>query len=612
VTVGEVGRLAHSFSKRISGTTPYYNMIRRVAFPSTKTIVLSSVLFTTIGTGLSFLISKGTPASFLFGIVWGLVALTVPAFASDLILYFTIMKKDPLFYLRRCLALSLFTTITMVILFLLSAFISVLDSRFIFPDFAVIVGLFAVIPPRALAVFSMSRTSFGRRLVFTLVEPCLMTLSVILVFGLPVGRMFTGLLLSSTVGLAFAFTLISAIELNGRKAIGFSPIRMFRAFLTDWLEGQNKELESYLYELGVETEIDAAAFAFRRKGSENIKGIILVSTFHPGPFLNVGSSVLPYLFGSLTQRTFHAVALVPHGVSGHELNLVSQEQNEKVIEWVLANLHNTSYYSGATPVERTENEIATATSQVFDGCALVTMTTSPLDMEDVPSELANNLSGLTHGKFRSLALVDAHNCLTGPASMTPQKVGALQEAALASLQISSEQQPRSFKVGVAHSTPRSFTLKEGFGPGGTSVVAIEVGGDPFAYITIDGNNMIRGLREEILKSVKRVGFDDGEVMTTDTHMVNGVVSARLGYHPIGEVVSRDRIIQEVTSACSEALNNMEEGEVSVISGQIPVTTLGQKSLRRVMSQVYRMSKLTALTLFPMVVLITILSLLFLV
>ncbi|HYB67048.1 MAG TPA: hypothetical protein VEC43_01870, partial [Candidatus Acidoferrales bacterium] len=74
--------MAHSFSKRISGTTPYYNMIMRVAFPSTKTIVLSSVLFTTLGTGLSFLISMGTPASFLFGIVWGLVALTVPAFAS--------------------------------------------------------------------------------------------------------------------------------------------------------------------------------------------------------------------------------------------------------------------------------------------------------------------------------------------------------------------------------------------------------------------------------------------------------------------------------------------------------------------------------------------------
>jgi len=101
-------------------------------------------------------------------------------------------------------------------------------------------------------------------------------------------------------------------------------------------------------------------------------------------------------------------------------------------------------------------------------------------------------------------------------------------------------------------------------------------------------------------------------MTTDTHMVNGIVSARLGYHPVGEVVPWSPIIEEITTECRQALSDLEEGEVGVISGQIPVTTLGQKSLRRVMSMVYRVSKLTALTLFPMVVLITILSLLFLV
>jgi len=604
--------LALSFSRRISGTTPYYNMIRRIAFPSTRSIILNSVLFTTFGIGLSFLIIKGTFGSFLYGMVWGVMALTIPAFASDIILYFTIMKKDPLFYLRRCLALSLFMTITMVAVFLLSAAIAVLDPRFIFPDFAIIVGFFAVIPPRALAVFSMSRTSFARRLVFALLEPCLVAFTVVLAFGLPVVRMLTGLLLASTVGLAFAFALIATIESTGRKAIGFSPIRMFRAFLTDWLEAQNIELESYLHELGVETEVDAAAFAFRAKGSQNVKGVILVSTLHPGPFLNVGSSVLPFLFESVMQREFDAVAMVPHGVSGHELNLVSQEQNERILNWVFTNLAKTEYYKEATPVERSSNDIATATSQIFDGCALVTMTTSPLDMEDVPSELAKNLSGLTHGKFRSLALIDAHNCPTGPTTMTPQKVGALQEAALASLQISSEQKPRSFKVGVAHKKPEHFSLKDGFGPGGISVIAVEVDGKRFAYITIDGNNMIRGLREEILKSVKSVGFDDGEVMTTDTHMVNGIVSARMGYHPVGEVAPRGPIIEEITAECREALSDLEEAEVGVISGQIPVTTLGQKSLRRVMSMVYRVSKLTALTLFPMVMVITVLSLLFLV
>jgi putative membrane protein len=550
--------------------------------------------------------------AFLVGMVWGLIALTVPSFASDLLLYFTIMKKDPLFYLRRCLALSLFSLTTIVLIFILSAAISTLDPKFIFPDFAIIVGLFAVIPPRALAVFSMSRTSFGRRALFTLLEPSLVVLTVIIIFGLPVTRMITGLILASTVGLAFAFALIVTIEANGRKAIGFSPIQMFRAFLTDWLDGQNEELETYLTELGVETEIDATAFAFRKKGTSSIKAVMLVSNLHPGPFLNIGSSVMPFLFESLMRRRFTAVAMTPHGASGHELNLVSQKQNERILAWVLSNIAEAPYCGLATPAERSTNEIATATSQVFDGCALVTMTTSPLDMEDIPSQLARNLSGLTHGKFRDLALIDAHNCLTNLATMTPQKVGALQEAALASLQISAQQRPTGFKVGAAHSTPQNFTLREGFGPGGISVIAIDVTGHRFAYVCVDGNNMIRGLREEILAKVNGLGFDDGEVMTTDTHMVNGVVPARLGYHPVGEVGARGPLLDEVTSVCKEALSNLEEGEVSVATGQIPVTTLGQKSLRHVMRTVYRNSKLTALTLFSMIVICTVLSLLFLV
>jgi len=604
--------LARSFSKRISGTTPYYNLIRRVAFPSTRTIFIASLVLTTVGVGLSFSFAERTIAFFLIGAAWGIVAFTLPSFASDIVLYFTIMKQDQLFYLRRCLALSLFTIFTWVVIFLFGSVITILDQRFIFPDFAIILGLFAVIPPRALAVFSMSRTSFARRALFTLMEPTLTVFSVIIVFGLPLARMITGLVLSTIVGLTFAFALIAIVEVYGREAIGFSPIRMFRAFLTDWLENENRELESYLNELGVEAEINAAAFAFRRKGSDKIKAVMFVSNFHPGPFLNVGSSVLPYLMHSVMSKRFNAVTLVPHGVSGHELNLVSQDQNARIIRWVLAGLEHARYDGGASRVTRMKNEMATATSQAFDGCALVTMTTSPSDMEDVPSEVANRLTGLTHGRFRHLALVDAHNCLTGPTTMTSQKIGALEEAALASLQVTAEEPSSSFKVGVARKMPAGFTLKDGFGPGGICVIGMEVSGQRFAYVNVDGNNMVNGLREKIVDAIKDVGFDDGEVMTSDTHMVNGIVSARLGYHTVGEVVPWSRVLSEVTEACREALANLETCEVGVVSGQVLVTTLGSKALRRVMGVVYRISKLTALTLFPIVVAITILSLLFLV
>lgn len=550
--------------------------------------------------------------SFLVGGFWGIVILLVPSLASDAVLYQVIMKRDPLFYFRRCLAFSLFTIITWVLVFLFSALLASVIADFVFPVFAVIVGLFAVMPLRSVAIFSMSRTNFVERTVFTLFEPSLTALLAGLVFGEFAMKLVVAWVLSSVLGLALAFALIVVIEVRGRKAIGFSPIRMFRAFLTDWLEARNRDLESYLNELGVETEIDVTAVSFRRASNRSLKAVMLVSNLHPGPFLNIGSSVLPFLFHSVMARKFSAVGVVPHGVSGHELNLVSQEQNARVVSWVLAELEKADYVATASAVKREVNQIATATSQLFNGCALVTMTAAPNDMEDVPSEVAGRINGLTRGRFRHIALIDAHNCLTGPTMMSPEKVGALEDAALASLEESYRAERGPLMVGVARVVPRQFTLKDGFGPGGISVIGADVGGHRFAYITIDGNNMVKGLREEILDVARKAGYSDAEVMTTDTHMVNGIVSAPLGYHLVGEVVPRENLLKEIADVCRKAVDDLEPCEVGAFSGQIPVTTLGSKSLRRVMSLVYQNSKLTAVTLFPMVVLLAALSILFLV
>jgi putative membrane protein len=601
-----------AFSRRVSGTKAYYNLIRRVAFPRSSSIVVAaSFVFSTLGLGVSFVIAQRSLMSFFVGSLWGLAVLLLPSFVSNMILYPTIMKEDPLFYPRRCFAFSLFTIVIWIIVFILCSILASVPG-FVFPDFAIIVGLFAIIPLRSVTVFSMSRTSFAKRALFSLMEPTLTALFTVMIFSEATGRIAIGWALSSLLGLAFTFALLATVESQGRKAIGFSPIRMFRAFLTDWLEAKNHELESYLNELGVETELDAAAFMFRRSAGRKIKGVILVSNLHPGPFLNIGSSVLPFLFQAVMDRRFGAVGTVPHGVSGHELNLVSQEENARVIQWVLTSANKVEYVRGATPVSRSRNEIATATCQVFNGSALVTMTAAPYDMEDIPSQVATRLTGVTRGRFHHLALIDAHNCLTEDTSMPPERVAALEEAALSSLQSADRLANMSLEVGVAHVIPQKFTLEDGFGPSGITVVATKVDRQRFAYITIDGNNMIRGLREEILATAMEAGFEDAEVMTTDTHMVNGIVSARLGYHLVGEAVPRGDLLAYVTTACKNAIENLEPCEVGVASGQIPATTLGSKSLRRVMNLVYRNSKLTALTLFPTAIVLAALALIFLV
>jgi putative membrane protein len=605
--------LAVSSSKRIIGTKGYYNVVRSVAFPrSANTIVLTSLLFATVGIGTSFVVARGSALSFFEGASWGIAILVLPSFVSNILLYPVIMKQDPLFYLRRCLAFSLFTVSTWVIVFLGSSILALVVPDFVFPGFAVIVGLFAVMPIRSLVVFAMSKTSFARRMLFTLTEPTLTAVSAILVFGTVAGGVIVGLMLSSLMGLAFAFIIITVVELDGRRTVGFSPVRMFRALLTDLLESKNEELESYLNELGVETEISAAELVFRRKSDHRIKGVMLVSNFHPGPFQNIGSSVMPFLFHALIEKRFGAIGVVPHGVSGHELNLVSQEQDARLIAWAMANLDKAVSAERVTPVVRVSNDIATATSQVFDGCALVTMTTAPRDMEDIPSEVASRLTGLVQGRFRNLALIDAHNCLGHETILTHEQTGALEEMALSALQSVATCSSTLFRMGVARNVPRPFTLKDGFGPGGIVVIGIEADGQRFAYIIIDGNNMIRGLREHILATAREVGFEDAEVMTTDTHMVNGIVSAPLGYHTVGEAVPWSALLSEISTTCRQAMTDLEPSEVGAVSGQITVTTLGPKALKRVMGLVYRSAKLTALTVFPMVVAVAILVLVFLV
>jgi len=195
--------------------------------------------------------------------------------------------------------------------------------------------------------------------------------------------------------------------------------------------------------------------------------------------------------------------------------------------------------------------------------------------------------------------------------MSPEKNNALEQAALSSLHASTENAKFPFRVGVAQRHP-PMPLRDGLGPGGITVMAIEVAGETFAYISIDGNNMVKGLREEILSETKALGFVDGEVMTTDTHMVNGIVSAPLGYYPIGAAIPRTRLVSEVGLACKEALADLEPCEVGTLVKEMDVTTLGSESFRRVMTVVYKISKLTAIALFPVLIAIAILALVFLV
>jgi len=240
------------------------------------------------------------------------------------------------------------------------------------------------------------------------------------------------------------------------------------------------------------------------------------------------------------------------------------------------------------------------------------MTTAPHDTEDIDFEIGELLRNTTKHLFREVALVDAHNSLGKTTMMSQEKLNDLAESAKLVIKSAKGVTLRSASVCVAHAKLSDVSLKEGMGPGGVAVFWIDTGDRSSAYVLFDSNNMTSGLRGKILTALKEMGASDGEVMTSDTHMVNGIVSAKFGYNPIGAATDPEVIVSSIRKAADEAKKSIEPVETSMTCSEVQARTLGLSSLSQLMSFVLRTARLTFATLFPVVFVIAITSLVFLI
>jgi putative membrane protein len=382
------------------------------------------------------------------------------------------------------------------------------------------------------------------------------------------------------------FTLIAVLTVSlftvlvnrvGRKVVGVASLPLFKAFMANWTENLNVPLEGFLEKLGYEQDVKLSLLAFRTGGK--IKAVMVVPAFHSGPFRNVGSSLFPYMVQNALENKMQCVVSVPHGLAGHELDLSSQLQSEKVVEEILDSVDFSISHSKATSFMRSRNKGASASCQVFGDCAFLTLTLSPKTMEDLPQELELFIANEAKKRGMSSAIVvDAHNSVNGPFNLS-EALEPLKKAALTSLKQALNSKQASFEVGASKIVPEEFGIKEGMGLGGISVITTRVSNRTTAYVTIDGNNMMSGLREKILSSLQEIGIVDGEVLTTDTHSVNGVVLTARGYHPVGEAMDNAKLISYVQQAAMKALSNLEPAEVSWCTETVPnIKVIGEEQI----------------------------------
>jgi len=546
--------------------------------PSDRDIVISLCILCIIAGIIAVFPFDLSSYGLSFGLFLGVFLLLATLFVNYLTVNF-LLKKDLIFDLRRCSFLSFSSNLIL----LTFTFVANLTSApFSDPKLwvkVVSLGFFASLSIRFLVFYSLSFVSPWKIFFSVLLQPVL--------FLVPLSTMplsFLGFqnyyllyfFLASFAAFFGVYLFITSLNTVGMKAFGIPSIKLLKAFLVNWIEDLEKPFEEILEQLSEERDVNVSLLAF--KSEKRLKAVIVVPNLHPGPFKNVGSSTIPSLIQESLEKKMRCVVSVPHGISGHELDLASHVQNRKVLNRTLEAAEFNIFNPYATSFLSLKKEDASIGCQIFGDCALLTLTLAPKTMEDLPLELNDIVIQEARRKgFTWAVAIDAHNSIEGP--FNPDKaIDPIKKAVTAVLEEAVVCERSQFEVGAAKVIPKEFGVEEGMGPGGISVIIIKVSDQKTAYVTIDGNNMVPNLREKILSSLQELGVSNGEILTTDTHIVSGVVKADRGYYPIGEIIDHNKLIEYIKMATMEALKNLEPAETSWRREDIRVKIIGERQI----------------------------------
>jgi putative membrane protein len=530
------------------------------------------------GVGLStfalFFSVDGLVSSLLLG-----VSVFAAVLFADYIISKLVLGRDPIYVLRRTVALSLFCWVLWMLFIILGDAFGAFFGWLWWVKLCLL-GFAAVTTFRAVVFIATSSVGVIRRLIASLLSP-LLSIAPFMVFWANINsaiplQFLPFLVISAVAGCSFAFLFVFLVDQVGRRTYDVPSMPLFRAFMLNWVAALNAPFEELLEKLGENEDIEITLLKF---DSYKPKAAIIVPLVHPGPFKNIGSSLLPSLMKRAFEKEFGCDACIPLGMLGHELDLASQAQNHKIISQVIESAKFSASAEKATPFVKVTEGIVTASCQVFGKTAFLSFTLAPKTTEDLPQELGR----IVNEEAEKLGLecnvvVNAHNSLTD-SDEVEAPIDMLRDVASKCLKKAVSLPSYAFEVGSSTVFPKDFSLEEGMGSGGITAVVVNVAEQKTAYVVIDGNNMVSGLREKILSALKSAGFHECEVFTTDTHAVSAVVLGRRGYHPVGEAMNHETLMRYITGVAKAAASNMESCKAGCLRLVVPnVRVIGEARL----------------------------------
>lgn len=369
---------------------------------------------------------------------------------------------------------------------------------------------------------------------------------------------------------AFAFAAVLFLRVfdkplkRGSGLIAMQFVNIYISHITGTGSGGADQMEQYLANISEPAVVPETTFFFRREGKQDVW--FVVPNLHPGPLSDIGGSNFPNIL--FEEFKDDALLFVSHGCASHDLNLISNNETEKIADAIrrskAAAEKNPEFYqaSASAPVRSSCGSVSIL-SQRLGNSLLMVATRSPEMTEDMDYSIGRIIIGEAKRWYEQVGFADGHNCMvkedkiTYPSTRIGNEYIKGATDAIESMR-SSEMYPLS--AGAAH-TKLPFGRKDGFGDTGLVSLVTEAGGKKTAYVLFDGNNVKGGVRDILRDAVLKEGFDECEIMTTDSHIVNTIS----GRNPVGMAVPAEEILPYVLQSVRDAAADLSPAKVGAAS-----------------------------------------------
>ncbi|MEM3411818.1 MAG: DUF2070 family protein [archaeon] len=363
---------------------------------------------------------------------------------------------------------------------------------------------------------------------------------------------FAKFLISLSIFLIGICIFLILLDAPAKANFGVSAWRLGQSLLSEILSGKS-DVEKKLLKLAEKTDVLVGLLNFKTKKKNEI--LLVTPYIHLGPFGSLGGAKFSEFLIKTIEQNPNKKVIITHGTATHDLNPIGEKTIEKIISEIKKESEKMEYYETASmPVFLKMNDCQFL-AQKFGDTIFSISSFAPKPTEDI--DFAIGLAMIAH--LGKAIHSDAHNsCRPGHHTIFSgdlRQYELIDGAKKLSTLIGDAKY--KLKVGFSKDDFKGYSERHGIGKGGLRILVTEVNKIRTAYIVLDGNNLIPGLREKIIKEAKKY-VEYAEVMTSDSHAVN---TGDIGYNPIGLKIPEKEIINRVINTLKEAIKNLDDSEI---------------------------------------------------